>query len=1124
MRRNDRRFKRGWLRGFAALAVPLVLALLLMPVLLLLLQGDRLPCTHDNIFHSYRIVAMREMLRHGWLFSRWVPNLALGYGYPFFTYREPLPYLVGEGLYALGMPLPLVKGGLYAVSLIAGAWGAYVLARDLFGPHAAWVSAVAYGLAPYVLMDVLRRGNMPESVGLALLPWLFVVMRRLILYKGRWRFIVMVLLLAALFLSHNISSLLLAPFLGLYAVLLTIIHYERRGWLYAFSAVAVAVLLTAWFWLPALTEQDVVQLHLSRTTRNNDFRYNFVSWDEMVATPPVPYDPAYVNPPMRVSLGIGRTALAVMGILLGLWRARDRETRGLVALLALAGLGYLWMATPGALGVWEAIPLLSFVQFPWRLVGRALLPASLLAGLAVEVLLASFAAGNLGLGRIGLHDEVDGGGGRLRRRPGGAWLPALTVGVCVGGLALLAWPESYPPKGMCGVARFPDLTDLYARELEGWMGMDPENSYFPIWVESHPEDTALAEAFQRGELPARFDAAALPEGAEILAATYRPLRATVTLDSPVPFEARWLGFYYPGWRVEVDGEAVATVPEDDTGLMRFAVPGGQHTVRIWLGLTPPRAVGAALAVVGVAIASGTLLLSTKNGGSPHRSKAGLGPIKATDAAGDDSGGASSRHQRRLLWSVLGVGVGLLVARYALDGRVQTPWQRSRLAVGDLPEVAIRADQPFSGGLRLIGAEIDAATVVQTATLRGDDELAVSLLWLAEQQPAQTYRTSVLLRGQDGQIWSPAGTLRPRGYEPPLPSPSWEAGSYVYDPHIVTPNPGAPPGHYEVVVALFDAETLAPAAPLDDGGRPLGTDWVVGSVELLPPSAPPSVSALGVSSTAAVDPCGPVALLGFSLDRDTGVPGDLVAVRWVWEAVATPETALTPTLSLVGPEGELFRAWSLPAAANWWPTDRWAVGERWAGQHVVRLPRDLESGDYAMRVDMPGCDMAVGRATFEVAAPARTWSVPDALKAAAVRFGDQVLLAGYGIEPTEPSGGETVVVTLAWQAVAPMDTAYRIFVHLIDGNGTLVAQDDGEPAGWTRPTTGWLEGEVVVEQRRLPLPSTPQNYMVHVGVYAPDGTRLWVADGEDSGCENHSGCKNHSGCQNHSYVLGALNVD
>ena len=364
---------------------PVVLGLLLLPALLPLLQAGLLPCTHDNMFHAYRIVAMRSMLDHGWVFSRWVPNLALGYGYPFFNYREPLPYWIGEAGYLAGLPLSLVLGLIYAASMVGAAWGAYVLARDLFGEHAGWIAGVAYGFGPYVLLDPLRRGNLPESVALALLPWLFVAIRRVVLGRRRGTAIVTLALLVALFLTHNISSLLAAPFLGLYVVLMAFLYRDRKGWMTAFLVVGAAILLTAWFWLPALAERGMVQLDLSRATRNNDFHYNFVTWREMLLTPPVAHDPDYLNPPMRVSVGIGQLLLGVIGAVVGLRGGVSRQQRSITLLMVVAAGAYLWMATPGSVAVWEGVGLLSFVQFPWRLVGRALLPLSLLAGQAASL-------------------------------------------------------------------------------------------------------------------------------------------------------------------------------------------------------------------------------------------------------------------------------------------------------------------------------------------------------------------------------------------------------------------------------------------------------------------------------------------------------------------------------------------------------------------------------------------------------------------------------------------------------------------------------------------------------------------------------------------------------------------
>lgn len=1058
---------------------PLIFGLLLLPALLPLLRGNVLPCTHDNIFHGYRIVAMRDMLRHGWLFSRWVPNLALGYGYPFFNYREPLPYLTGEALYILGFPLPLVLGLLYAGSLVGASWGAYVLARDLFGERAGWVAGIAYGLSPYLLMDALRRGNMPESVGLALVPWLFVTTRRLIIRKSRADFTTTVLLLVALFLSHNISSLLLAPYLGAYVVLLAWVHRDRRGWPYAFAAVGLAVLLTAWFWLPALAEQDFVQLHLSRTTRNNDFRYNFVTWGEMLLSLPVPYDPSYLNPPMRIVVGVGQVVLGATGAVLGLTRRRGTGNRALVALFILAAVGYLWMASPGATGLWERLEILSFVQFPWRLVGRALLPISLLAGLAVEVTLTWFAT--LTRAASGLSATKRGAGG---------WPSTATMSAVVAVLVLLAWPDTYPPKGMCPSTPYPTMHDLYTQESAGWLGMDPESSYFPIWVEDHPQELALATAFADGVLPERFDVSALPDGGAVLSAAYRPLTARLVVSAPVSYTARWLGLYFPGWSVRVDGAIVPVSPEPDTGLLTFEVPAGNHELEVRFGMTPARRVGAILATAGALLSAGFLVvvsrwLRPKHGRTPGRDAREAEP-------------AVSLTPRPALALVI-LAVTLAGIRIAVVDRIETPVRRSRLAQGELPEGMVPLSEDYAGGLRLLGAAQGALS------LAADEELAVNLLWQARQQVNIDYRITVLLKGTDGQVWSPAGTARPRGYEPPITTRGWVPGQYAYDPHLVTLLPGAPPGDYEVVVTVFDADTLAPDSILGIEGRPAAPNLVLGTVRVTAPETVPSHETLEVPVDSRVAACGSLGLWAMTADRSTSAPGDIVAIRWVWEALATPSSDVEATLVMLSPEGKVGRSWFLPPSTAWWPTGRWSEGERWVGRHVVRLPGDLDSGLYRLAVSLPGC-APLAEVKLLVEAPMRTWMISPDHTPTSISFADQahtgdvsiIELAGVDLPNRGVTAGQRLEVGLAWRALIPLDVSYRVYLHLLDGEGALVDQDDGEPAAWTRPTTGWAAGEVVTEVRHVTLPESaaPGDYILRVGLYEGSGSRLLTAEGDD----------------------------
>jgi hypothetical protein len=1098
---------------------------------------------------------MRVALRQGWLFARWVPNLALGYGYPFFNFREPLPYLLGEMLYVVGVPLPLVLGLIYALSLVTASWGAYVLADTLFGGWAGWVAAVAYGLGPYLLLDALRRGNMPESVALALLPWLLVLFRRLILHGGLRPFILSVLLLTALFLSHNISSLLFAPFLGGYVVLLvalralplfaeslpteaspfTVSHFSVR----AFVAVALAVMITAWFWMPALLEQDTVQLHLSRTTRNNDFHYNFLTWGEMVGQGPVPHDPNFLNPPMRIYLGLARAVLMAVGVLVACWPSKkvavgdltqptSRDYSSFIIhhsslesmFFVLVTLGYLWMSTETSVWVWEAVPLLAFVQFPWRLVGRALLPASLLAGAAF---------GERGMGWVksiaGRMLNVKRETSNVKREASnyatpatagtGSLFPIATVVL----LVLLAWPQTYPPKGMCAMAPYPTLGDVYAFEQSGWMGVDPEGSYFPVWVERHPTDMELAESLVRGEMPPRLDPQALPEGARVLSANYRPLRASVVLETPRAFQARWLGFYYPGWRVWVDDKPVVVGPEEDTGLLTFPVPEGYHEVRVRFGTTPLRATAGMIAGLGLLAFVAVCALAL--GGA----KLAPGGLSIPWPGLGDSDRAKSDSLRLVIMVVL--AVGLLLLKGLVVDRGFTPIHHARLAEGDFPEIEVPLRQPFAGGLTLLGYEIPDVPVP------GDGELQVDLLWQARERPPAEYRTSVLLVGQDGRRWSPDGTLRPRGYEPTPPTTMWQPGQYAYDPHIVQPVAGAPPGDYDVVVSLFDKTTLTPLSVLGPEGNPMGPDLTLGSVTVTRPQQPLALRALDVSQDAKLQSCGALGLWTMTADRDLAAPGDVVGLRWVWEALADPSESLSVTLTLehaaaTGVYGAV-RTWQLPPVAPWWPTDCWQAGDRWVGRPVIRLPGGLESGVYhlkasvALKARTTGLDCeGLGHVPLEVVAPERHWEVPADLTPTTagapldVVFGDKVRLAGYAVEMEETATKPDVVrVRLAWQALAEMEIAYRVFVHVrrADGQGDrapgapspVVAQSDGEPVNWTRPTTGWAVGEVVSEVREIPLPQdlAPGTYSLYVGLYQGDarhpstGTRLRTSDGADA---------------------------
>ena len=93
-------------------------------------------------------------------------------------------------------------------------------------------------------------------------------------------------------------------------------------------------------------------------------------------------------------------------------------------------------------------------------------------------------------------------------------------------------------------------------------------------------------------------------------------------------------------------------------------------------------------------------------------------------------------------------------------------------------------------------------------------------------------------------------------------------------------------------------------------------------------------------------------------------------------------------------------------------------------------------------------------------------------AASTAFGGQIELTGYRVSPGE--------IALRWQALVQPRADYTVFVHVLDPDGRIVAQDDSQPVAGKFPTGAWLPGETVVDVHPLTLPSG--SYTIQVGLY------------------------------------------
>jgi hypothetical protein len=107
----------------------------------------------------------------------------------------------------------------------------------------------------------------------------------------------------------------------------------------------------------------------------------------------------------------------------------------------------------------------------------------------------------------------------------------------------------------------------------------------------------------------------------------------------------------------------------------------------------------------------------------------------------------------------------------------------------------------------------------------------------------------------------------------------------------------------------------------------------------------------------------------------------------------------------------------------------------------------------------------------------------------ITFGQELRLLGYDAVPSE-QGLELVTY---WRVLAPPAAPRRLFLHLVDAGGGVLAQDDGLDA----PAAHWRTGDLIAQRLSLPLPPA-EAVGLRLGVYQP-GTplRLQTPDGTDA---------------------------
>jgi hypothetical protein len=1036
----------------------------------------------DSPFLLQRTHQMLVNLRAGVFPVRWMPDAAYGLGYPFFSYYAALPYYLAGLLALAGVDLLTAVKLVQTLGFVAAALAMYGWVRGMTCHRwAAWLAAVAYTVVPYHLVNVYVRGDsLSEFYAFIFYPLILWALDGIrdsqptthhspssILHP---QFAAIALAYAGLILTHNLSAMIFSPFALLYLAALAWREQTGRWRMFGLGLLALGfgLLLAAWYWLPALAEIGQAQLgpsvqdffHYSRHFRTLNLVQDRILFDYSIAAEHAARSP--------FAMGLVQAAFALLGGLVLVVRGLRRrgpaggqlEVRWAFVLLGL--LVSTAMVTPLSKPLWDHLPLLSIVQFPWRFLSvQALFAAAVTAALVPR----PSAPGATSTSHPPLSLVISHCPLFIGHCP---FLLAFPVAALLVVSALL---PLRPERLLIGPA---DVTveRLHLYELfAGNIGTTIRYEWLPRTVEPRP---FTSDALVEPGAPPR----AIPlDGASVegVLVERRPTRQAWRVRG----DGGGIAFpllCWPGWAAQVDGRPAKTSSVEGSGYLALEVPPGEHTVLLRLRRTPVRAAAEATSLAAVAE---LLVVAVKR---QIRRSRGQDPKPKVQTPNPKAQSPKPRLAIRrssfvvfLSLVVLPLLALLLLPRGTFDGEHDLTMDFDLMPyLHHNPEGV-----DFGGVARLAGYALSAEE------LAPGDTLTVTLNWAGAGEGAYT------------------ATVR-------LVSPA--AVRYDVQPLAVSSQPLAcnslalqvpediPRGVYLLQLHLFGPdEELRARTP---GGGTRGTLYLRPVWVPCGPSLPSDASVLA--------PFGPAIRLHAA--TVTQLAPDRLAVRLAWSTTRPEAVNYGISLRLLDADGQLrVSPPDTQPGHGFLPTSLWRPGELVTDPYILVLPDDLPTGGgyhleillYQVPTLEPVGQVRLGgfalplEAPFEARRPPRVFSLPPLRHPVGADFGGEVRLAGYDLEPEE----DALRLTLWWQALRAPRADYTVFVHLFDpANEAIVAQSDAMPQGGAYPTSWWATGEVVSETVTLPLEGVPEGaYRLAIGLYdrtmtrlrafSPDGQRL-----------------------------------
>lgn len=503
-----------------------------------------LPYLHHGFFPTMddvqvvRINEMTKELKSGQFPVRYIDNLANGGGYMLFNFYSPLPYYVGSIFVLLGLSSVWATKVVFIIGILIGLLGTFFLIRRYTNMQTALMSLSLLLTSSYVGYDYFQRGALSEIWGFMFFPWIFYAVLKVKNKPNVFNIIAAGVLYALAIISHFAIIFVLSIFL---LFIVTIPSYKKKVVIKLGYSIILGLLLSAFFWLPLILEKKYI-IYESTKYATTQYLRGFLTPFELIG---LGIDKSILPPPFP-TLGLGLFLITIISSLY-LFIRKKNPYKSLFIYFFVIFIFSVLFTLSFTRPLWDSVSILRNLQSPWRFLTISTISAIFISGLALSFIK--------------------------------KWWISLLIVVIVSMFNFIFHYQYMRPYTYNYISEY---------RAEGECATTTwQKEYLPKWVyKCLPKTNELKLPLISTNTKSQISDVSVKNNGRLIFFNTLGKKGIVTIAK----------YYYPSWKVTIDGKKVEIYSGTKYGLINFKVTSGYHRVQVRLGNTTSQLLGNLLTI------------------------------------------------------------------------------------------------------------------------------------------------------------------------------------------------------------------------------------------------------------------------------------------------------------------------------------------------------------------------------------------------------------------------------------------------------------------------------------------------------------------------------------------------